>query len=52
MDRLYSMIQENINNNQPIIKIIRIYMNMKSLLEPYLSVIVPQMLDKFFHSHS
>lgn len=52
IDRLYQIVQENLNNNTVVIKIIRIYMNMKSLLQPYLGTIVPQMLDKFLITHS
>lgn len=52
VDKLYVLVQENLNDNIILIKIIKIYNNLKELLEPYLSTILIQFFDRFFHTHS
>jgi hypothetical protein len=51
IDKLHSIIENNSGENL-MIEVSLILQNMLAYLEPYLSIIIPQILHKFFRKHS
>lgn len=51
IDRLHSIIEDYTSENL-MIEISFIFQNIINYLEPYLSIIIPQMMDKFFRKNS
>jgi len=52
IDKLHSTIHENFANDILMIKVSYIYQNIRNYLEPYLSIVIPQILEKFFQKSS
>jgi hypothetical protein len=51
IDKLHYIV-ENYSNENLMIEISFIYQNIINYLEPYLSIIIPQLMDKFFRRNS
>ena len=52
IDKLHSIIEHHFDDSKLIVEISFIYQNIRTYLEPYLNIILPQVLDKFFKKNS